>query len=310
MLNITLVSAANRILIPLMTFLLGFGLAGVTQTTAAVTSSAVMVSTLTGTAGVIGNADGSGGAAGQFTSPLGIAANTASNPYVTDSSNYTIRKITAAGVVTTLAGSSAAAQFNQPLAITADTAGNVYVADANNHYWIKAWAPTISAVISALALLFTARQLMLSRQQSELRFKLDTLVYATAQFDRLADLHAREEMNQTKDSSIKDYLSSLGIDKDKKKVEQLFMEYVYTFNRLGAGIYCGSLDRRTIFNIWAPSFFVARWKKFETFVREKQTTNREAYRFFEWLATEECVKLRDQYPEAKVHKVWSSPASK
>ncbi|MGZ3821928.1 MAG: IPT/TIG domain-containing protein, partial [Mucilaginibacter sp.] len=52
-----------------------------------------------------------------------------------------IRKISTAGIVTTVAGcglqgatngTGSAASFNNPLGITADPTGNIYVADANN----------------------------------------------------------------------------------------------------------------------------------------------------------------------------------
>ena len=103
-----------------------------------VTQSGV-VTTLAGTAGITGSANNSGAAA-RFNRPWGIATDRAGNVYVTD--NYTIRKITPAGVVSTLAGkpqivgsadgSGAAASFNEPRAIAVDGAGNVYVADTGN----------------------------------------------------------------------------------------------------------------------------------------------------------------------------------
>lgn len=105
-------------------------------------TAAGVVTTLAGTAGVTGSADGSGAAA-QFFNPIGIAGDAVGNLYVADTYNSTIRKITAAGMVTTLAGiagvtgntggSGAAAQFFYPFGIAADTANNLYVADTSNH---------------------------------------------------------------------------------------------------------------------------------------------------------------------------------
>jgi sugar lactone lactonase YvrE len=100
-----------------------------------------LVSTLAGTPGIIGGQDGTGAAA-QFGAPTGIAADAGGNLYVADSFLNTIRKVTPAGVVTTIAGTpritghadgtGSAAQFNQPSGIGVDSGGNVYVADTNN----------------------------------------------------------------------------------------------------------------------------------------------------------------------------------
>lgn len=116
-----------------------------------------VVTTLAGTSGVIGSADGNGAAA-SFNYPYGVAADSAGNVYVTDHGNSTIRKITSAGVVTTLAGTpgvignanatGAAASFNQPDGIATDSAGNVYVADTLNRLIRKI---TPSGVVTTLA---------------------------------------------------------------------------------------------------------------------------------------------------------------
>jgi sugar lactone lactonase YvrE len=105
-----------------------------------VTSGGV-VTTLAGLAGASGSADGTGSAA-RFNYPRGVAVDSASNVYVADSNNQTIRKITSGGVVTTLAGlagasgsadgTGSAARFNYPFGVAVDSAGNVYVADPNN----------------------------------------------------------------------------------------------------------------------------------------------------------------------------------
>jgi sugar lactone lactonase YvrE len=101
------------------------------------------VTTLAGTAGVTGSTNAIGTAA-SFNAPIGIAVDSAgNNVYVADQANHLIRKITAGGLVTTLAGSTGvigstnatgtAATFNSPSGVAIDSAGNVYVADQNNN---------------------------------------------------------------------------------------------------------------------------------------------------------------------------------
>ena len=100
-----------------------------------------VVTTLAGTAGVYGGADGIGAAA-RFRLPYGIATDAAGNVFVGDTGNSTVRKITPAGVVTTLAGAAgisgsadgigAAARFFNSYGVAIDAAGNVYVGDSGN----------------------------------------------------------------------------------------------------------------------------------------------------------------------------------
>ena len=113
------------------------------------------VSTLAGSPQVTGSADGVGAAA-RFNSPTGLAIDNAGNVYVADSENRTIRVITAAGVVSTFAGSAgvigsadgvgAAASFTSPTGAATDSAGNVYVTDGCA---IRKITP--AAVVSTLA---------------------------------------------------------------------------------------------------------------------------------------------------------------
>jgi sugar lactone lactonase YvrE len=101
-----------------------------------------VVSTLAGLAGTPGSADGSGTNA-RFAVPYAVAVDAAGTVFVVDHGNHTIRKVTAAGVVTTLAGTAgsagstdgtgAAARFRYPSGVAVDREGNVFVADTDNH---------------------------------------------------------------------------------------------------------------------------------------------------------------------------------
>ena len=99
-----------------------------------------VVSTIAGTAGLNGSADGTGAVA-RFSSPYGLAVDASGNVYVADTGNQTIRKISPTGVVTTLAGlagsggskdgTGTTARFYAPMGVAVDAAGNVYVADSS-----------------------------------------------------------------------------------------------------------------------------------------------------------------------------------
>lgn len=106
-----------------------------------ITPSAV-VTTLAGRAGNNGSVDGSGGDA-RFSSPWGVAASAAGLVFVSDTENHTVRQVTPAGLVTTLAGRpshrgsnddlGSAARFSSPRGVAVDGSGNLYVADVGNH---------------------------------------------------------------------------------------------------------------------------------------------------------------------------------
>lgn len=105
-------------------------------------SPAGVVTTMAGAAGSYGSANGTGTAA-RFKYPTSVAVDGATNLYVADTGNHTIRKVTRGKVVTTLAGMVGdagnadgignSARFNYPSGIAVDSAGNLYVADAYNN---------------------------------------------------------------------------------------------------------------------------------------------------------------------------------
>ena len=128
----------------------------VNQTIRKITSAGV-VTTLAGSAGLRGSADGTGNAA-RFNQPESVCVDGSGNVYVADTYNSTIRKITSAGVVTTLAGSAgvnggadgtgAAARFNTPGGVCVDGSGNIYVADTYGYTIRKI---TSAGVVTTLA---------------------------------------------------------------------------------------------------------------------------------------------------------------
>ena len=113
-----------------------------------------LVSTLAG--GTMGSADGTGNAA-SFNEPDDVAVDNAGNLFVTDWGNHKIRKVTAAGIVTTFAGNGGAgfvngtgtaASFNHPWGIAIDGSNNLYIGDQYNNAIRKI---TGAALVTTLA---------------------------------------------------------------------------------------------------------------------------------------------------------------
>ncbi|HZR16454.1 MAG TPA: hypothetical protein VFE51_03935 [Verrucomicrobiae bacterium] len=97
----------------------------------------------------------------RFSRPAGVAVDRLGNTYVADTFNCTIRRIDAAGVVTTLAGRSGAyayadgtngdARFNYPWGIALDDAGALYVADTDDSTIRKVAPVGTNWVVTTLA---------------------------------------------------------------------------------------------------------------------------------------------------------------
>jgi sugar lactone lactonase YvrE len=120
-------------------------------------TAAGVVTTLAGTVGASGSTDGTGAAA-RFNTPFGIGFGSDGNLYVADSENFTIRKVTPAGVVTTIAGlagsagtadgTGSVARFGLPCGVAGDSAGNLYVSDTENNLIKKV---TLAGVTTTIA---------------------------------------------------------------------------------------------------------------------------------------------------------------
>lgn len=92
-----------------------------------------------------GNAgDGGAAAMAQLNMPSGCTLDTAGNLFLADTGNHRIRKVTAAGRITTVAGTgvagfsgdegpATAAQLNGPAGIAVEDDGNLFVTDTQNH---------------------------------------------------------------------------------------------------------------------------------------------------------------------------------
>jgi sugar lactone lactonase YvrE len=105
------------------------------------------VATLAGFTGMPNTTDGTGPDA-RFNQPTGVAVDSSGTVYVADTVNCTIRQISPAGVVSTVAGtvfgnagiagfadgvtSTSLTLFNQPRGLVPDGLGNLYVADTGN----------------------------------------------------------------------------------------------------------------------------------------------------------------------------------
>jgi sugar lactone lactonase YvrE len=79
-----------------------------------------------------------------LTTPYGVALDGAGNLYIADTNNNVVRKVTAAGIISTVAGNgtegsagdgslATLAELNQPRGVTVDASGNLYIADTYNH---------------------------------------------------------------------------------------------------------------------------------------------------------------------------------
>jgi uncharacterized protein (TIGR03437 family) len=106
--------------------------------------SAGMISTVAGNGIMAFSGDGGRAISASFSDVTGAALDSAGNLYLADASNRRVRRVTPAGIVTTIAGTGIQgdsgdqglainATLNRPFAVTLDAAGNLYICDSSNH---------------------------------------------------------------------------------------------------------------------------------------------------------------------------------
>ncbi len=122
-------------------------------------STSGILTTAAGNGGASFSGDGGAATAAGISYPSGVWLDAASNIYIADAGNNRIRKVTSAGIISTVAGSSTsgytgdggaatAAKLFNPSGVTTDSLGNIYIADRNNNVVRKV---TTAGIISTVA---------------------------------------------------------------------------------------------------------------------------------------------------------------
>src|SRR5262249_8862419 len=106
-------------------------------------NAAGVITTVAGTGAAGSAGDGGPPARAQLRNPSDVLIDLSGNVFIADSTNYKVRKITPAGVISTVAGigtrgfsgdngAATAAQFNLPMGLAMDATGNLDITDLNN----------------------------------------------------------------------------------------------------------------------------------------------------------------------------------
>ena len=116
-----------------------------------------IISNYAGNGGAGSSGDGSAATSAQLNGPQGLAVDASGNLFIADTLNAKVRKVSASGVISTVAGSgtpgyggdgaaAASAQLNLPIGVAVDSSGNLYIADFGNSRVRKVSANNISTV--------------------------------------------------------------------------------------------------------------------------------------------------------------------
>jgi sugar lactone lactonase YvrE len=118
-------------------------IAGLTLLIGTSAAHAQTIGTVAGNGSAGYNGDGLAATAAALNQPRGVAFDRAGNMYIADMSNHRIRRVDAAGTISTFAGTgtagysgdgglATAAMLNQPEAVAFDLSGNLIIADSQN----------------------------------------------------------------------------------------------------------------------------------------------------------------------------------
>ncbi len=102
------------------------------------------ITTVAGDGNCCFGGDGGLATSAQLLYPAGVAADASGNLFIADTDNNRVRKVSAAGVITTVAGdgtygysgdggAATGAELGYPSGVAVDSAGNLYIADTNNN---------------------------------------------------------------------------------------------------------------------------------------------------------------------------------
>ena len=118
------------------------------------------------------NGDGGPASIAQISNIQGIARDLPGNLYLSDTDHHRVRRVSPAGIISTLAGTGVAgysgdggpaalAQLNLPYGLAADAAGNVYIADLGNNRIRRVWPDGVITTLIPDTSLATPRNLAL-----------------------------------------------------------------------------------------------------------------------------------------------------
>ena len=106
-----------------------------------------IITTVAGSGATGFSGDGGPAVSAQLSAPAGVAVDTTGDLFIADTGNHRVRKVTPAGIITTVAGDGTDAQFSAT-AIAVDPAGNLFIGDAD-HFRIR--KVSAAGVISSVA---------------------------------------------------------------------------------------------------------------------------------------------------------------